>query len=230
MRLLKKTTCIILILSIMVSLTGCSLISEPKDPPEATIQRFVSALRELDFNTMVQVFDPLKYEQEEITLEDFIGFAEDDQNRMVAEAFVDYMFFASGKIEHEVIDSNVEGKRAVATVRFRYIDSYPYIADSYTQYVAYIIGLNKRTVAVSEEAVLRRLGEIFKENVGKHEDQFVEEIIEIPMVARLGEWYIEEYTDDLINITASGIIKAIHRIEEEDFLAKKHEELMNSAE
>ncbi len=212
----------------MPSLIGCSSNFEPDDPPDVTIQRAVSAIKKADFNELSKELDPQNYSHNEVEWSEALGFVGNELGEIISGSLIDYVIYAADKLEYEIVKIDIEDNRAVAIIRFTYLDCKPYFEDSLSQLAIYLIGVSSRGATVSLEVYFKRYSDILKDNIGKHEKQYVEETIEIPMIVRKNKWYIEELTDDLINITGMGIIKVNQQLEQEGYINKKIDELSNS--
>jgi hypothetical protein len=224
---LKKSACLVLITCILLALIGCSPNSEPEDPPEITIHRYVSAIRKADFSAQGREFDPLKYSQYDFEKFEFEGPYDSEGKRLILDSLLNYVAYAAEKLEYEIVKIEIEDDQALATVNFTYIDCRPYLEDSLMQFAVWGIGVSSRGAKITLEMIAKRYSDILKENIGKHDGKYIVETIEIPMIVRKGKWYIKEFTDDLINLRVMGTERMDKQLGEEDFFNNYYDQLTN---
>lgn len=203
MRKLIVLFCII----VVASLVGCSA---PK--PESTVSEFIEAGKKFDIVKMAQTFNPSNESNKEI-MEDFTREDSESENQYQA-YFFDYFKENAKKITYQIKNSTIEGDQATVTVDFKYVNGGPLLKATIGEVFTKVIAMAFSGVELSDEEMEQMFISTMKNQQNTVEELFIEKTIDIKLVLIDKQWYIDEPSDELLDVFTSNFVSVSNELDE----------------
>ena len=118
--------------------------------------------------------------------------------------FLDYLKNNAKKLSYSIKDTQISDDTATVKVDVKYIDGTPLIKDTISEYLTQAFSSVMSGSDMSDEEMSQMLLSIMQEKQKTLTDSYVEKTLAVKCVKVNGNWYIEEVTDDLLNVVSSN--------------------------
>lgn len=183
----KKLFSIILAGILIISLVGCS---SPK--PEDTVDTFLTNAQSLDLEKMSESMNP--------DSEDSLDKIGNDESDKTTDCLMDYFRENSSKMTYEIKNSEVDGDTAVVTVNFKYIDGTGALKDALSKLFEEAFYQAFSEDEMSDEEMEDLLVKAINDYDPEDGDTFDTKTVEINCIKKDNKWYIDEISDDLLDV------------------------------
>lgn len=196
---MKRGIIALLITLGLLVLGGCS----KKVGPEDTVEKYLSATKKLDLETMASTILPSNTDDIDKTTT-----LMDEKDDDYTQYFVDYLKANAKKMTFKIGKSEVNDDKATVTVDCKYIDGAPILAATIQDVIA-----NAFSMAFSDEEMTdEEISQMFEDSLEEHrkdtKESFKEATIKINCIKQDDKWYISETDDELLDVATSGFISA----------------------
>lgn len=194
---IKSIASLLLILTMVLSLTGCGEIKKA----ETTINNTFTALKSLDFETAsdyINVDEIMKSEDEE-----------NDTLSLDDNVFMENLF---GKLDYEIISSEkIDKNTVVVKTKITAVDMKPVLGEFFGKALQYAFANAFSNPQPSEEETNKKMEEMFIECVSKEDLTMVTNEVDIKVVKVDKKWKIES-ADELSDALLGGLAKAAEEL------------------
>ena len=194
---IKSIASLLLILTMVLSLTGCGEIKKA----ETTINNTFTALKSLDFETAsdyINVDEIMKSEDEE-----------NDTLSLDDNVFMENLF---GKLDYEIISSEkIDKNTVVVKTKITAVDMKPVLGEFFGKALQYAFANAFSNPQPSEEETNKKMEEMFIECVSKEDLAMVTNEVDVKVVKVDKKWKIES-AEDLSDALLGGLAKAAEEL------------------
>lgn len=202
----QRRILLLLLLLGALALVGCG----PK--PEETINGFMDQVKNFNLEGAGQYVAGDKANVEEDIKESF------DQEE-IPESVENYLKDKAKKIEYKIGEVKEDGDKAVAKVKFKYVDSTELVTKTISQFIQESLTLSLADANTSDEKFEEMLESIFNKNLEQVEDRFVEKDLDVNLVKEKDKWLIEDLDDNILDVVLANfnsIFKDLDKMDMED--------------
>src|SRR5699024_2501075 len=132
---------------------------------------------------------------------------EEDQDALEV-YFLDYIKSNAKKITYEIKESKIDGDNATVAVDFKYVNGGPLLKATFGEYMKEAFA----SAFTGKELTDEENSEIFisamEAQSEKMEETFTEKTLNIECVKIEDNWYIDDPSDELLDVIMSGILSA----------------------
>ena len=196
---MKKIIVVILLIVMLFPIVGCSSAQ-----PEDTVRNYFDAAQNLDIESMVSLIEPSNTED----IEETATLIEEQQDDY-PEFLIDYLKANAGKITYKIVESTINGDKAVVTVDCKYVDSGLIIKATIGEVFVKMFGQAFSGVEMTDEETDQMWSNIMEEQIKTFDETFKEVNLNIDLVKREDKWYIAETSDEILDVVMSGFISAV---------------------
>lgn len=196
---MKKILSIILLTTMILTFFGCG-----SEKPEATVDKYFTAAQKLDFETMSATIVPSNTEDLEETTDLMNEEKQDDYTKY----FLDYLKNNVEKMTYKITSSEVDGDNAIVTVDCKYIDGGTLLKATIGEAFSQMLEMAFTGVEQTDEEMGDMFVSIMEEQSKTLGETYLEETIKINLIKQQDSWYIEEVSDEMIDVIMSGFISA----------------------
>lgn len=198
---MRKLISILVMVTMVLTVSGCF----SSDKPESTVKEFIGAAKVFDVEKMESLINPSNSSEKEDIAE---LTKEEDGNEQYQKYFMEYLKENAGKIKYEVKDTEIDSNSAVVTVDFKYIDGAPILKATLTEYITKAFPLAFSGVEITDEDASQMFLTAMQEQRKTIEESYVEKTISIKCIKVDSKWYIDEVSDELLDVLMSNFISA----------------------
>lgn len=196
-RVCKVVTAAVVVLSILLSLAGCS----PSTKAESAVKGMFRALKSLDFEAAEKYVDVNAFNLSEI------GNDMSPKVQLVAKAIL-------SKMTYEIVSSEEVNDNIVkVTVQIRALDMMPVLTKFGAEYVKYSLSNAFADPKPSEEEVEKKVEEIIKDIVADGETKYTTTEVTLEVTQENGKWRIAS-GKTLLDAMFGGVTGALKTIAE----------------
>lgn len=203
---MRKFISVLCILVVMF-FVGCST-----DKPESTVSAFVEAGKEFDLVKMAETVNPSKTSTKE-KIENLTQEG-DDLASYFSKYFLDYFKANAQKITYTVEKSVIKGKKANVTVNFKYVDGGTLLGLSIGEVFITAMLMTFSGEEMNDEETEQTLVSAMETQQQDIDEIFVEKEIDIKLVKVDKKWYIDELSDELLDVFMSNYISVGNELNE----------------
>ncbi len=200
---MRKVINFLLIFTMIFSLTSCS-----SSKPETAVSEFIDAAKEFDLIKMSSKINPSSINKDKIT---DLELAEEDS---YGKYFLDYLKLNAKKITYEIKSSKIDNDKAVVTVYFKYVNGGPLLKATIGDVFSQTISMAFAGVEMSEEETSQMFISSMEKQKANIAESFAEKTIDIKCVKINDQWYIDEPSDDIIDVILSNFNTVSKEIDE----------------
>lgn len=193
---MKKIFNVILILAIVLSLSACSNQSKP----ETTVSEFIEAAKMFDFSQMSLKINPSSTPSKEKISE----LEEGSEENSYEKYFMDYLKSNAKKITYEIKKSAIDGDNATVTVDFKYVDGGPLLKATIGDVFSQAISMAFAGVEVNDDEMSQLFVSSMEKQKENISESFTERTVEIKCIKVDNKWYLEDISDDFIDVIISN--------------------------
>ncbi len=190
---MRKIISVFLIIFLVFTVGGCA--NSPK--PESTVKEFIEAAKKFDFESMAAKVNSSKEKVTDLAK---------DENDQYQKYFLDYLKSNATKITYTIKDTKIDSNTAVVTVDFKYPNGGPLLKATIAEVFTKAMSLAFTGVELTEEET----GQMFVAAMQKQQkelaESFTEKTLEIKCSKVDNQWYIDEPSDDLLDVIMSNFI------------------------
>ena len=190
---MKKITCLISVLLVMLGLTACG------SGPESVVGSFCDGMRKFDYQKMNEC---LYYPSDSVD-DPFDGDEE-------MEVFYTYVKEQARSMKYKVVGSEKNGDSAAVDVEFTYADISPVIKSVFADYFSRAMSL--AFSGGSEEEAEQLLYDILEEKVKEEKPGKATETVRFYCRKKDGKWKIEEPSEELVNVLTCNLVKGMQSV------------------
>lgn len=192
---------IISLLSILVVifLVGCSA-----GKPESTVSTFIDAGKKFDLVKMAETVNPSNA-SDKGKIADLTNEGKDSENQY-QKYFLDYFKENAAKITYKIKGSKIEGEKASVTVDFKYVNGGPLLKGTIGEVFTKAISIAFSGVEMNDEEMGQMFVSAMNNQKQSIKESFVEKTIDIKLVQVDKKWYIDEPSDELLDVFTSNFI------------------------
>lgn len=196
---MKKIISLITTLLLVFCLFGCG---GPK--PEETVDKYLGALKNLDFAVANEtLLNPSDL--------DFDEDLEDEDAQYLIDVFKKY----SNEIKYEITNVETEDDEAKVTVDFEYVDAYEVGAAAVKEIFGKIFTMAFAGTHLTEEEMTTIITEAFDKAMQENKTNMVNSTETFDLVKTDDGWKISSLPENLINIATSNLMKPFSELSEE---------------
>lgn len=184
-------------------MVGCA--NSPK--PESTVSNFIDAGKKFDLTQMATMANPTDSNSKEKITKVIKDDGEGSKDQY-QKYFLDYFKENAAKITYAVKGSKIENDTATVTVDFKYVNGGPVLKATLGDVFSKALSLAFTGVKINDE----EMGQMFvsamqtqKETV---KESFVEKSIDIKLTKANNQWYIDQPSDELLDVFTSNFVSA----------------------
>jgi len=193
---LRKLMGLLLIIGIFF-IAGCS--NFPK--PESTVTDFIEAGKKFDLTKMATMVNPSNASKVTDVMKD--GKDSKDQYQKY---FLDYLKENATKITYSVKGSKIENDKATVTVDVKYLNGGPLLKATIGDVFSKAFSLAFTGVTMKDEDMNQMFISAMQKQKETVKDSFVEKTIDVKLAKANNKWYIDEPSDDLLNVFTSNFV------------------------
>ena len=194
---------ILVMVTMVLTVSGCF----SSNKPESTVKEFIGAAKVFDVEKMESLINPSNSSEKEdiakLTKEE-----DEDGNEQYQKYLMEYLKENAGKIKYEVKDTEIDSNSAVVTVDFKYIYGAPILKATLTEYITKALPLAFSGVEITDEDASQIILTEMQEQRKAIEESYVEKTISIKCIKVDSKWYIDEVSDELLDVFMSNFISA----------------------
>lgn len=196
-KIIRNIASLLLILTMVLSLTGCGEIKKA----ETTVNNTFTALKSLDFekaSAYINVDEIMKSEDEE-----------NDTLSLDDNMFMENLF---GKLDYEIISSEkIDKNTVIVKTKITAVDMKPVLGEFFGKALQYAFANAFSNPQPSEEETNKKMEEMFIECVSKEDLAMVTNEVDVKVVKVDKKWKIES-ADELSNALLGGLVQAAEEI------------------
>ncbi len=192
---------------VVVLLAGCSTAK-----PESTVSAFIEAGKKFDLVKMAETVNPSKVSDKE-KIESLTQEGNNPINQY-QNYFLEYLRENAAKITYTVNNTIIEGEKATVSVDFKYVNGSPLIKSTIEEIFTKAMSMAFSGEEVSDEEMREMFVSAMKDQQQSIEESFVEKSIDIKLVQVDKKWYIDESSDELLDVFTSNFISVGNELEE----------------
>ncbi|MCR3922797.1 MAG: DUF4352 domain-containing protein [Firmicutes bacterium] len=193
---MRKLISFFMIMAMVFTITGCSDSAKP----EATVSEFIEAAKVFDFDKMATTINPSNLNNEKIT--DLME-SDDDQYQKY---FLDYLKANANKITYTIADVKIDDNTAIVSVDTRYVNGGPLLKATIAEVFTKAIALAFTGVEMTEEETSQMFISAMQTQEEVVAESFVEKTIDVKCTKIDNQWYIDEPSDELLDVIMSNFI------------------------
>ena len=193
---MRKLVSLLIIIGVFL-ISGCSSLSKP----ESTVSNFIEAGKKFDLTQMATMVNPSNSSK----VTDVMKEGKDSKDQY-QKYFLDYIKENATKITYKVKESKVENDKATVTVDFKYLNGGPLLKATIGNVISKAISLAFTGVTMKDEDMNQMFISEMQKQKETVKDSFVEKTIDIKLVKANNKWYIDEPSDDLLNVFTSNFV------------------------
>ena len=201
----KKMGIVSLMLILLILVVGCSA----EEKPDKVVSEYIEAMKKFDLELMASKINPENREE----VEDISDLTEEDT---MQKHFMDYVKSNAKQINYKINESKIDGAKAVVSVDFKYIDGGPLFKATFGEFMKEMFAL--AFTDMDKEFTDEEYSEIFikamEEQSKSVEETYTERTIDIDCIKIDDEWYIDEPSDELLDVAMSNIISVGKELDE----------------
>lgn len=195
---LKKVIgCIILIIMLGSTLAGCL----SKSKPDQVVLEFLRAFNSFDIETMMTKINPDNALQD-TELSELLSEKEDNYQKY----FLEYLKTNAMKTTYVISDIQIDGETAKIKVNFKYVDGGPLLKATFVEVITKAFAMAFSGTVLSDDASKQFFVTTMQEKEKTVTETFVEKTVIIECVYLMDKWYINQLTDDLMDVFMSNFI------------------------
>lgn len=201
----RRMTILTIIMLTLIILSGCST----EEKPETVVSEFMDAMKKFDMEAMAEKINP----KDSGSKEDITRFGQDEEEDF-GEYFMDYIRDNAKKISYEITDTKIDGDKAVVSLKTKYVDAGPLFQASFGEAMVQSLGVAFSGKELTEEEGTELFVSIMKEKSEEIEESFAEKTLDIKCIKIDDQWYIDEPSDELLDVAMSNMVSVIDELEE----------------
>lgn len=191
----KKIVSMVLLSVLVLVLVGCG---GPK--PEDTVNKYLTAAKVLDTETMATCILPSNEEDVQSTKD----ITDTEKDGEYPTYFKDYMTDSAKKMTYSITETKVTDDKAVVTVKCKYIDGGPLLKATIGEAFTKMLGSAFSGVEQTEEETNEMFVSIMKEQSELLGEKYKENTFKINCKKQDDNWYIAEVNNDLEDVVTLG--------------------------
>lgn len=199
---MEKVISIIVIVSMIFNFSDYSNFSIP----DTAVSEYIESAKLFDLNKMSSKMNP-SASMDKDKIIDLEGADENSLEKYI----LDYLKSNAKKITYKIKDTKIDNDKAVVTVDFKYVNGVPLLKaamrDAYIQAISRGFTVVEMTDQETSQMLVSSM-EKQKENIA---ESFVEKTIDIKCIKVDNQWYIDEPSDDLIDVIMSNLYTAVNQ-------------------
>lgn len=216
MKNLKKSIAVLMIMTFILTGCGKNENSVIEDNEEVGIE-----MEKNDFNPeVVKIIDDFTNAMKEFDLAAVLQYttpAELDKNRInnafpndgIFKIELDYLKGNAKNIEYRIESIREEEDKAIAKVKYRYMDMSSVIESTLKEYAIEL----EEAENINQDEKNLLIEEIFQREIKESSPVYIEEIIKMDLIKIDNKWYVENLSKNLKNIMFSNYIKAFNKLD-----------------
>lgn len=199
---MKNKVSILIITMILFVISGCS---SPK--PETTVSEFIEGMKNFDLELMESKVNP-----ENPTENDNILNLEDEEDQFQV-YLLDYLKSNAKEIEYNLKDTQINDDKATVSVDFKYIDGGQLFRAAFAEYIKDAFSLAFSGMEMTDEENSQMFITIMEEQREVIDETFVERTLDIELIKKDDQWFIDKPSDELLDVAMSNIISVFNEME-----------------
>lgn len=205
------------VLLFFVFLAGCAIVK-----PLTILTDFIEAGKRFNFEEMATAINPA----DKNYIERLINLARKDSTieGPYQKHFYEYFKKNAEKITFDVQEAKVKGDKAFLKVKFTYVDGTPFFKATVNEVLAKAASKDVLDRAAAEEEMALIFREEMDKQKEKFEELFVDKVIDINFIFEGKEWYIDNPSEELLDVFTSNFISASSEIAKTIDYTKNEEE------
>lgn len=205
---MKKSKIITLILLISLILTSCGNSSKSQKAEEentydkeieTAVQGFVKEMQDFNIAGFLQYTTPEKIDEEKIK-----NAIPQDQLFKIE---TDYLRENAKGITYKIEEIKQKDNKALVKIKFRYVDMSSVIHSTLQQYAEKTE--NQNMTEGEKDSIL---AELLKDEIEDSTPVYIEKIVKVDMVKIDNKWYINNLSDDLLDVMLSDYLRTFDKL------------------
>ena len=195
---MKKTLIIGLILTLILSLTGCG------SKPETAVDNFFGAVKTFDSVAMTKALAPSATDNLGLTSE-YLKKSTDP----IAAPFIDYLKGNAAKITYNVTGTKVDGDKATVTVKCKYVDGSGLYGKIIQELFTKLMTSALSGQQLTQEQMTQLGVDLLNQNLATATETFTEKTLDIQCVKVDNTWYVSTVGPELADVVSSNLYTAV---------------------
>lgn len=196
----RKYSILAVVFAILIMIAGCSAPTTP----EETTSELIEAMIQFDFDSITSTIDPSNsISQEELNELVF------DEGDLIENNFLDYLKNNASNISYEIKSIQTDDKKAVVSVQFTYVDGSEFVQATLAEYLDQVFTLALAGTDITDEMNVEILVTAIQNQRELIEESTIQKTIDIKCVQVDDRWYVEELSNELLDVLMSNFISAV---------------------
>lgn len=201
-----KISIISILICLLIAITGCS----GGDKPDKTVSEFIEGMKKFDLELMASKINP----EDRKDVDEMTNLSEEGD--LMEKYFLDYIKSNAKKINYKINDSKIDGDKAVVSVDFKYVDGGPLFRATFAEYMKemFALAFTDMNREITQEEYNEAFVSAMEEQSKVIEESFTEKTLEINCIKVDDKWYINEPSDEILDVAMSNLISVGEELNE----------------
>ena len=196
---MKKILAVILAVVLVLGLAACGKSSAKEGTPQAALEGFLDAVKDMDF----------------VKMQDYLtsGLSEDDLGMdELPDGFLDMLKAWSKDLKYTIGDAKIDGDDATVHADITYTDASEIIANAMTAYIteAMKLAMSGNVDSITEEEMAQLLFDCIEEETNNTKENKTADVsLDFELENVDGEWKISDLPDEMLDVILSNMLSAM---------------------